>query len=146
MSKSHVGESIRAESLIVDQGLPLESNATVSPSSLSPSLRSKEVPIGLPNQETQHNVVYIDLTGVNIRGNRVQFSCLCLDRTDSYSFPSVFYSLDGVEQPVSLRFDMGKRIFIDNLGDEELDRFLKEVSPKISDVIADYLRSRVNAV
>lgn len=64
---------------------------------------------------------------------------------DAYSFPSVFYSLDGVEQTVSLRFDMGKRIFIDVLGDEELDRFLKEVSPKISDVIADYVRSRVNA-
>lgn len=145
MSKSHVGESIRAERLIVDQGLPLESNATVALPSETPSLRSKVEPIGLSNRKTQHNVVYIDLTGVNIRGNRVQFSCLCLDRNDSYSFPSVFYSLDGVEQAVSLRFDMGKRIFIDYLGDEELDRFLKEVSPKISDVIADYLRSRVNA-
>lgn len=100
----------------------------------------QEVVLGNPSDS-----VRLDIGFLASASDRIKFIDIILYPSQSLTFCFVRYLLDDIEQPFGLTFDMGKRIFIDYLGDEELDRYLKEISPKISDVIADYLRSRVNA-
>ncbi len=44
----------------------------------------------------------------------------------------VHYSLDGVRQPLALRIDFGKQVFLDHLTDTELDA---QVSPKARNIV-----------
>ena len=55
---------------------------------------------------------------------------------DGSRFVLIRCSLDGDEQPLGLRLDLDKRVFLDSLGNPEVDTSVQERIPKILSIIS----------
>jgi hypothetical protein len=55
---------------------------------------------------------------------------------------TVYYSLGGADQPLGLRFDLGKRVFLDLTGSPEIDARLGEAASAVADAISGYRRTQ----
>lgn len=64
---------------------------------------------------------------------RVTFSEVVTFLEPRLPLAMVHYSLDGVPQPLALRIDFGKQVFLDHLADTDLDA---QVSSKASNIVA----------
>jgi hypothetical protein len=54
---------------------------------------------------------------------------------DKSRFVLIRYAVDGREQPLGLRLDLDKRIFLDSLDNTEMDASVRERIPKILSII-----------
>jgi hypothetical protein len=54
---------------------------------------------------------------------------------DKSRFVRIRYSLDGIEQPLGLRLDLDKRVFLDSVDNREVNASVQERIPEILSII-----------
>lgn len=79
----------------------------------------------------------IDLKNAIEADPRLEFFSAEVLEEPPIPFAAVRYAIDGEEQAVELRLDLDKRVFIDHLEDEKLEKLIQVAAPRIVAFLGD---------